>query len=208
MPKRTTHLFAFLGLIAACSPPEASRVEALDSDTSPLLADTAAEALRELPSFLSTTPGRFDVALGGFSATLDASGLTAHSGNDALGLALVSWGRADAPQSLTSAEPHWGDCTESTATDCQRFVAVTHPGIEERWEARTRGLEQRWVVDAPPAGSGPLTLSLAIDARAWKVEPSGDGATLTGFRGTTRRYAGLRAWDATSAPTWRATHRD
>jgi hypothetical protein len=76
-------------------------------------------------------------------------------------------------------------------------VVYARAGIEEWWEEKGNGLEQSFLVPAPPLGAGPLVLELAVAGAQVTVE--GQRAWFAGLQ-----YDGLRAWDETgrALPAW------
>ena len=107
-------------------------------------------------------------------------------------LRLAALGRGDALTSVDTVVP----------TDDGTRVAYAHGNATEWYVRQGAGIEQGVTLAAPPAGSGPLALTIATPGAAVLVNEAGDAATLIvpGASGSdTKRfqYDGLHVTDAT-----------
>ena len=131
-----------------------------------------------------------ELSSAGLGGQLDADGLVAWQGDDALGVQLSAWGRDGA---LTSAQPVGP--VEFCSPRCE--VRFERPGLTGWWRSSDTGLEQGWEVHSRPPGQGELVLALQLDGADWvQVDEDALGVAI-GTPAARWSYGGLRAWDAT-----------
>jgi len=131
----------------------------------------------------------------GFSARFGRSGVAvatpsgSGSGSARFTISLRAFGRGSAPAALAPVSP---------VASADR-VSYTHGSLRESWTNGPLGLEQSFEIARRPAGSGALTLSLAVPASARL-----DHGALSLPGGL--RYAGVHATDARgrALPAWLA----
>ena len=130
-------------------------------------------------------------------STFTRGGVSVTSGAARVGLALVGVGFGSRTRAVDATAP---------VVDGNR-VTYAHPGVSESYTNGPLGLEQGFTVSRPPAGagSGPLTLELAVSGNAG-ASLGGDGRTVSFSRGgePVLRYAGLLVRDARGRvlPAW------
>ena len=137
----------------------------------------------------------------GLDARFDGSGATLRFADHAMTLRSVGLGRAGVTLAAQGAEPSLGACVpgmRSADGACVRQLELRSDTFTEWWINRPEGLEQGWTVDAPPAGDGPLSLDVAVDGAAVRVER--DTVWLDADGGNTVMVTDLRAWDADGVP--------
>ena len=212
---RILYLAAALALCACAVPEGTSEPEPEELDPTAPEADWMASVqasidasqhqLREEPdgALRLGNPGQ------GLRARLEADGavrvtptgavLGAGSGWE-LELRTTSIGRRGAMEPVEPASPERGDCETEGRVDvegaCLRRAHIERPGLLEWWSSPARGLEQGWVVEAPPAGDGPLVVEVAVEGMEVRVDDGGGSAVLRAGVGRVR-YGELLAWDAT-----------
>ena len=159
----------------------------------------------------ATSPSRLRpirVADGVATASLSASARTVTfdrlgprvdtaSGGD-LAIELHSIGRSDDQRRVPPAEPSLRPCAPDLRahTGCgERLSYDRGAGLEEWWLARADGVQQGFVVQAPPAGEGSLQLAVEVSGRV-RVGLGGQHARIESPGGTTWFVGGLAAWDA------------
>ena len=124
------------------------------------------------------------------------SGVAIAAGAASLQLRLHAYGYASALHPVAGVSPRH---------EANRVVYV-HGGLTEWWVNGPLGLEQGFMLPAPPAGghSGPLTLSLAVSGNMHaRVSGRGDAITFSGA-GSELAYRDLVATDARgrTLPAW------
>ncbi|MEL6342125.1 MAG: MopE-related protein [Myxococcota bacterium] len=203
----SAHLIVML-LLGACTGPSpvesVESVESIESDASrssirweTIQARIAADARR----FVAVDVGQFEARLPqGRVASLDDHGAVLRRGADALSVALVGYGRADAWQDAQPIAPRFGACAEGTPRQDGCVLRVEQPrqNLMAWWVGRRQGLQQGWTVEARLEGAGPLLLEVAFDGSFAEVD--GEDVTLVAADGRVWRYGALGAWDATGAP--------
>ncbi len=123
----------------------------------------------------------------GTRARFDAAGVTVSSGTSHVGLALTGLGAGTTLSSLSRVAP---------AASGNR-VTYTRDGLSEWYVNGPAGLEQGFTVARAPAGTGPLTLSLAISGNTSARQGSSpQSIVFAGPGGAVLRYGALRAVDA------------
>lgn len=125
--------------------------------------------------------------------TFSRAGVSIATGSAHVRLRLVSYGYGSALREVEPAAPR----------AAANRVDYAHRGIDEWYANGPLGLEQGFDVSArPAAGSGPLSLSLAMSS-ALRARLDRTGLVLTGT-GSRLRYGGLSASDARgrSLGTW------
>ena len=121
----------------------------------------------------------------GFGVTFSTAGVRVSSASTHLSMHLVDYGHAGALRTLEAVAPRASG----------NRVDYAHRGVDEWYVNGPLGLEQGFDVPTrPAAGSGPLTLSLALSSDA-RVSLGRSGLLLTSRDGTLR-YGGLSATDA------------
>jgi hypothetical protein len=121
----------------------------------------------------------------GFGVTFSTAGVRVSSASTHLSMHLVDYGHAGALRPLAAVAPRASG----------NRVDYAHRGVDEWYVNGPLGLEQGFDVPTrPAAGSGPLTLSLALSSDA-RVSLGRSGLVLTS-RDVTLRYGGLSATDA------------
>ncbi len=124
-------------------------------------------------------------AVQGLGATFSRAGVRVTSASTRVGMRLVNYGHAGALRTLGTVAPRASD----------NRVDYAHSGVDEWYVNGPLGLEQGFDVRTrPAAGSGPLTLSLALSSDA-RVQLDRSELRLTSRHGTLR-YGGLSATDA------------
>ena len=132
-----------------------------------------------------------------FTASFDRDGVHIETGAAPLTMQLRSVGR------FASRRPH--DMTVWQAEKnriSRRGVGEGAAGVTEWYVNGPLGLEQGFTIDAPPKGSGPVVVKLAVGA-AWDVSSSPDGSRLRlrhRDAGNELGYSGLHAYDARQQP--------
>ena len=144
--------------------------------------------------------GRFDDDLVALSRTEESSPIL---------LRFASWGRYGAVHAVGKAATRLNACDrfivgQTTPLDegmCDRRIERVHTGVTEWWVHRAEGLEQGWDVSERPAGEGPLSFDIDVDAA--DVRAVGPTAALRSEDGLWLYVRDARAWDATgrSLPT-------
>jgi hypothetical protein len=121
------------------------------------------------------------------AARFGRSGVAVTAGSARFAIALEAFGRSNALRALTPGSP---------VASADRVTYARGP-VREWWTNGPLGLEQGFDIARRPAGSGALTLSLAVSGKARL-----DHGTLLLPGGL--RYAGLRATDARggTVPAW------
>jgi hypothetical protein len=129
----------------------------------------------------------------------DGLTVSTREGGGEVRFSLAGWGREGAVRPAEPAAVEQGPCVSSGAVDaegaCVRQVVYARPGLTEWWENGADGLEQGFVVEAPPPGWGALVFDL--DVIGADVSVSGDEATLTRASDEPLSFNGLAAWDET-----------
>ena len=121
----------------------------------------------------------------GLGATFSTAGVRISSASTHLSMHLVDYGHAGALRTLGAVAPRASG----------NRVDYAHRGVDEWYANGPLGLEQGFDVPTrPAAGSGPLTLSLALSSNA-RVSLDRSGLRLSSGQGTLR-YSGLSATDA------------
>jgi FG-GAP repeat len=121
------------------------------------------------------------------SAQFGRSGVAVTAGSAHFAIALKAFGRPSALRTLAPASP---------AADAAR-VTYAHGPVREWWANGPLGLEQGFEIAQRPAGSGALTLSLAVSGSARLDHGTvllPGGLRYTGLRATDARGRSLRAW--------------
>ena len=122
-----------------------------------------------------------------FSARFGRSGVAITAGSTRFTLSLKAFGRISSLQPVALVAP---------VASANR-VSYAHGSLHEWWANGPLGLEQGFDIAKPPAGSGALTLSLAIPAGA-RLEHGAlrlpGGLSYSGLRATDARGRPLRAW--------------
>jgi MYXO-CTERM domain-containing protein len=143
-----------------------------------------------------------DLPTAGLSARLDAEGVeVSGEGGEVLRLRSSAWGRGGDLLSIGARAPALGDCTAAldASGTCVRRVELEEAGLTEWWVGLGTGLEQGWVVEAPPAGEGALVVVVDVEG-ATSIDADGEEATLFDGEGRMWIVGGVSAWDTEGEP--------
>jgi hypothetical protein len=119
-------------------------------------------------------------------------------------LRAVAFGRPGAERKLPRNDFALGECRSDKAVDergdCLRRLERHLGNLVEWWENRTGGIEQGFVVSAPPKGQSRRRLGIDVEVAGARVRVAASGTEAflqgQGKDGKELRYAGLFAWDA------------
>ena len=142
--------------------------------------------------FTELQPGLFLSDQGAWSAQLSDQSMQLE-GIGEVELRFRSWGRLGAEFPLHNTPPSLAHRPDGTPSVERSFA-----NISEWWTAGKDKVEQGWTVATAPAGSGPLILTVEVDAELLRVAP--DHAILRDSFGGIWRYDDLCAWGATGTP--------
>lgn len=131
-----------------------------------------------------------ELSAGQLHLEVQPAGATVTRGTATLSLALIGVGRGADVVALADAAPELDG----------RDIVQRWNGVEMWWSATSFGMAHGWVLDAPPAGQGHVTLDVALDDVLVEVSPDETSAILTGADGRRWRYDSLAAWDASARP--------
>ncbi|GDX82934.1 hypothetical protein LBMAG42_47450 [Deltaproteobacteria bacterium] len=120
-------------------------------------------------------------------------------GGDEEGFALTTsaWGRIGSMEAAQLGAPALGECIALKVDpegNCIRRVESVDGNLTEWWAVDDQGVEQGWLIAASPAGTGPLTVILAVEGAQATI--GDDVVWLEGDGGDLWSVSGLEAWDA------------
>ena len=145
------------------------------------LADPAYRAQGSAGTISLATPSQ------ALTSHFTGAGLALASGGLNLGLNLTAAGSAGSQGSVEHASP----------VASGNRVLYSRGGVQEWYVNGPAGLEQGFTVASAPAGTGPLTLSLALSGNARPVlSAGGSSVSFTAPSGSSVRYGSLLATDA------------
>ncbi|MDP2308812.1 MAG: FG-GAP-like repeat-containing protein [Pseudomonadota bacterium] len=146
-------------------------------------------------AFIAESPQR------GITARFDAGAALLTRDGDSIAVRTTAWGRPGGMDPVPATPPQLGACAtgrEDAEGTCLQRLEYADAGLVEWWVGGAEGFEQGWVIAAPPAGEGGLTIDVAIDGAT--VTGGGGELWLEGDGGEQWIVSGLVAWDVRGTP--------